>query len=94
MLVSSLAFMIFFIYRVSKKNLRDILQLPRQFLWQYEPQGHFFLIAFFLNEALQMWQPMATFLDVISEVPVVLVVHRRGRFSAEESMSSVRRGYI
>ena len=37
---------------------------------------------------------MATFLDVISEVPVVLVVHRRGRFSAEASMSSVRRGYI
>ena len=76
MLVSSLAFMIFFIYRVSKKNLRDILQLPRQFLWQYEPQGHLF------------------FMDVISEVPVVLVVHRRGRISAEESMSSVRRGYI
>ena len=41
-----------------------------------------------------MWQ-LATFLDVISEVPVVLVVHRRGRISAEESMqSSVRRGYI
>ena len=34
------------------------------------------------------------FMDVISEVPVVLVVHRHGRFSAVESMSSVRRGYI
>ena len=35
---------------------------------------------------------MATFLDVLSDVPVVLVVQRRGRFSVEESTSSVRRG--
>ena len=57
-------------------------------MWQYEPQGHFFFTTFSLNEVLQMWQPMAPFLDDVSEVAVVLVVHRRRRFSTEESMLS------
>ena len=68
------------------------VQLPKHFLWQYKPQGHFFFTAFFLNKLLHMWQPVAIFLDdepiMLSNASDVSYVDRRGRFPVDCSPHS------